>query len=96
MTKINRLFPVYSRLSRDFFARVRDLKLTNHKDTGSTSVQTIIDSLERVLFPSIIGPNTITSMDLVEEKWDLNSIYEKITNVINKSDFKRTSRLGGL
>nr|YP_010692867.1 hypothetical protein P1Q94_mgp30 [Periconia digitata]WCA44866.1 hypothetical protein [Periconia digitata] len=96
---INNLFLPSSTIAKFFYTKLNTLNLTSKTDLstiGGIRIQTLVNSLEKVVNVPSTSDNSITREDLIGEDWDLHSIYEKITNVIRHKNFNRNSRISKL
>lgn len=67
---INKLFPPGSRIGKDFYTKLQTLNLTNLTDlkkVSNTRIQTLINSLEKVVYVPSTKNNSITREDLIGE-----------------------------
>ena len=96
---ISTLFLPSSLIAEIFYNKLITLNLTsqtNLRTIGGVRIQTLLNSLEKVVDVPSTKDNSITREDLIGEDWDLHSIYEKITKVIRTNNFNRQSTLSKL
>ena len=96
---INKLFLPSSTIAKIFYTKLKTLNLTSKTDLstiGGIRIQTLLNSLEKVVDVPSTSDNSITREDLIGEDLNLHSIYEKITNVIRAKNFNSNSRISKL
>lgn len=95
---INKLFPPRSKIRLDFYTKLKTLKLidADFKYVYDIKIRTLINLLEKVVDVSSTKENSITKDDLNGEDWDLDSIHEKIKNLMKDPNFNKKSKIGKL